>query len=165
MPDVARTYIRTALPADIEAIVRLEQRTFDEPWSRLLFEQFINAAGFLVAISTDGNPRPGGPIDGRLLGYIVTTPSDQSKRLLHLRNLAVAPRLRGQGVGSQLLERSLVSYRSGGYQRVFLEVRASNKPAIRLYRKHGFLVIGRQPGYYGDGEPALVMARDIEEGW
>lgn len=40
-----------------------------------------------------------------------------------------------------------------------LEVRASNAPAIALYRERlGFTVVGRRRGYYAQGEDALLMA-------
>jgi ribosomal-protein-alanine N-acetyltransferase len=39
-------------------------------------------------------------------------------------------------------------------------VRVSNDPAIRLYRRMGFLDQGVRPGYYSDnGEDALIMWR------
>ena len=46
--------------------------------------------------------------------------------------------------------------------RGYLEVRAGNEPAKRLYLRHGFVVTGRRERYYADsGEDALVMAEQI----
>ena len=48
---------------------------------------------------------------------------------------------------------------------VFLEVRASNVPAISLYRKLGFVEVGSRPGYYHSPvENALVMRSTIKIG-
>jgi len=44
---------------------------------------------------------------------------------------------------------------------VYLEVRVSNTPAISLYEKLGFRVVGRIPRYYSDGEDAYIMARPL----
>ncbi len=39
-----------------------------------------------------------------------------------------------------------------------LEVRASNDPAIKLYKKFGFAPVGFRTNYYSDtGEDALIM--------
>ena len=50
----------------------------------------------------------------------------------------------------------------GGGQECFLEVRASNHSAYRLYERYGFNEIGRRRNYYpaagGGSEDALVMA-------
>jgi ribosomal-protein-alanine N-acetyltransferase len=44
---------------------------------------------------------------------------------------------------------------------VTLEVRASNRIAQELYKKHGFQATGRRPRYYSsDGEDATIMSTD-----
>jgi len=43
---------------------------------------------------------------------------------------------------------------------VFLEVRASNIPAIALYRRLGFSDAGTRPGYYRNGDDALLLRWD-----
>jgi ribosomal-protein-alanine N-acetyltransferase len=46
---------------------------------------------------------------------------------------------------------------------LLLEVRRSNRPAIKLYRKHGFTALGVRPGYYGDnGEDAIEMILGLD---
>ncbi|MEK7403603.1 MAG: GNAT family N-acetyltransferase [Acidobacteriota bacterium] len=72
-------------------------------------------------------------------------------------NLAVAPELRRHGVASRLIEEVLGS-RPGAW---FLEVRASNAPARRLYQKLGFQEVARREDYYRDpAEAAVVMRRE-----
>lgn len=53
-------------------------------------------------------------------------------------NVAVLPGHRGRGLGTALLRRALRSLFRVGARRVYLEVTASNVPAMRLYRRHGF---------------------------
>ena len=38
-----------------------------------------------------------------------------------------------------------------------LEARISNPGELRLYGRHGFVVVGRRPRYYGDGKDALLL--------
>lgn len=160
---VDSTYLRRAIPADVDAISRLERQCFTEPWLPVAFQQFIQARGFLVAIEGESATTPSsGPLDGRLLGYVVTTPSaGQPRRVAHVRNLAVDPSARRRGIASELLQSSLGHYRTVGFERVLLEVRASNHGAIELYRRHGFQSTDRLPDYYGDGEEAIRMATEL----
>ncbi|MCY1457753.1 Ribosomal-protein-alanine acetyltransferase [compost metagenome] len=79
-------------------------------------------------------------------------------------NVCVDPSCQTRGLG-RLLFRALVKLaREHGAQRVFLEVRPSNTPAVALYHSEGFNEIGRRPRYYParDGrEDALVMAIEL----
>jgi ribosomal protein S18 acetylase RimI-like enzyme len=58
-----------------------------------------------------------------------------------IQNLGVTPCHRGRGLGTCLLFRALDGFREAGLQRVFLEVTADNRDAIRLYRRLGFRVV------------------------
>jgi ribosomal-protein-alanine N-acetyltransferase len=77
---------------------------------------------------------------------------------LHLINLAVHPDQRRLGAGSALV-RTLVEHASAERVRlVLLEVRRSNRAAIRLYRAHGFTAMGIRRRYYADNsEDAIEM--------
>jgi ribosomal protein S18 acetylase RimI-like enzyme len=58
-----------------------------------------------------------------------------------IQNLGVTPAHRGRGLGTCLLLRALDGFREAGLARVFLEVTADNRDAIRLYRGMGFRVV------------------------
>jgi ribosomal-protein-alanine N-acetyltransferase len=69
-------------------------------------------------------------------------------------NLAVAPSARRTGLARALLAHVLEAPHGSWY----LEVRASNLPAIRLYEGAGFRPSGTRPNYYKNSpEPAIVM--------
>lgn len=75
-----------------------------------------------------------------------------------VNNLAVDAALRRRGVGRLLLRHSIEHGAAEGCRVAFLDVRASNEAALRLYASHGFQVTGRRRKYYSDtGEDALVM--------
>ncbi len=78
----------------------------------------------------------------------------------HLLNLCIHPDWQQRGYGSLLLEYAINHVVRQGNESMYLEVRASNTRAARLYRNRGFRVIGSRRSYYqaGDGrEDAVVM--------
>ena len=70
-------------------------------------------------------------------------------------NLAVDPVWRRRGVGSALL--AAVVERAQGA--IFLEVAEPNFPAIALYRKQGWVDVGRRDGYYNQGTVNAVVMK------
>jgi ribosomal protein S18 acetylase RimI-like enzyme len=66
------------------------------------------------------------------------------KDSLYLSRIAVAPRLRGQGLGRVLMTEFLRAGWRAGIGRFDLDVAADNEPAIRLYRSFGFRVEARR---------------------
>ncbi|MFG6668378.1 ribosomal protein S18-alanine N-acetyltransferase [Halomonas sp. HNIBRBA4712] len=83
-----------------------------------------------------------------------------------LQMISVAPRLRGQGIGRALLEKTLAEARAWQSERLLLEVRAGNAEAIKLYQAAGFSTDGRRKNYYpaagaAGREDALLMSRAL----
>ena len=93
------------------------------------------------------------------MGYAVCwTVADES----HLLNIAVRPDARGRGVGTELLRECILRSARAGVDRIHLEVRAGNGPAIRMYEREGFSFQGIRRGYYADtGEDAILLSREI----
>lgn len=85
----------------------------------------------------------------------------------HVINVATHPAHRRKGAASALLAQLLADAKAHTARLVLLEVRRTNRAAIKLYRRHGFSIIGVRRGYYADtGEDALEMllALDPETG-
>ncbi|WP_458186913.1 ribosomal protein S18-alanine N-acetyltransferase [Haladaptatus sp. NG-WS-4] len=144
--------IRPAESADLLAISRIENASFSQPWPFAAFERFVDEPTFLVAV--DG---------GKIVGYVVAdVVSNHGRPLGHVKDLAVHPARRGEGIGRMLLERALSGLRERCVRSVKLEVRASNEPAISLYHQFGFGYLRTIPDYYGDGENALVMLAELD---
>lgn len=157
--------MRPVRRADLVSVHRIERAVFTQPWSYRAFEASLDARAFLVAVRPDErttvDPGGGGPIDGSgIVGYVVGDYA-ASHRRGHVKNLAVRADERGGGLGRELLERSLTRLANAGVESVRLEVRASNDPARSLYRSAGFTTSRRLPSYYGDGETAIVMTRQL----
>ncbi len=74
-------------------------------------------------------------------------------------NMAVSRAHRRNGIGSKLLESALEFSRIAGCASAYLEVRASNEPAIALYARHGFTECGRRAHYYREPiDDALLLS-------
>lgn len=79
-----------------------------------------------------------------------------------IQTIAVAEELRGHGYGRKLMEALLGAAHRRGVDAVFLEVRADNPVAQRLYESLGFIEIAVRPRYYQpDDVDAIVMRAEV----
>lgn len=143
--------LRPMRESDLDAVLDLERRAYEFPWTHAIFRDCLRADYLAWVLD----------VDGAISGYFMLSLAAGEA---HVLNICVAPELQGQGHGHRLLRSLLHLARSRGAQRVFLEVRPSNRAAIVLYDREGFNEIGRRPRYYParDGrEDALVMAMEL----
>ena len=142
---------------ELEPILSIEQRSFRWPWGRLSFEGELscqNACNYIVKSGANGTGE-------QVIAYAFFR---QAADALHLLKIAVSPAWRGHGIATRLLERCFAHRAEQGATSVHLEVRPSNTPAIELYEKLGFEVIGRRHKYYADTkEDALLMMKNLKE--
>src|SRR5659263_767846 len=140
-------------PSDLDGVMAIEEVSFPTPWSRGMFiEDFPrDFSDTLVAAGTEDE----------VLGYAVCwTIAGES----HLLNIAVHPTVRGQGTGRALLTECIRRAARAGASLFFLEVRAGNEAARRLYRSMGFVFRGIRKGYYTDtGEDAVLLDREVRK--
>jgi ribosomal-protein-alanine N-acetyltransferase len=137
-------------------MVEIEEASFSDPWSAASFAGYLsdsNVGRALVTVAQSGE---------RVVGYSVMLFALPDA---DLANIAVAPTARGQGTGRLLLDRTLMAARAVGTRTVFLEVRASNGAAIKMYEAAGFAQFARRRRYYRDPvEDALVLRLDLAPG-
>ncbi|MBY0321698.1 MAG: GNAT family N-acetyltransferase [Reyranella sp.] len=80
-------------------------------------------------------------VDGeRIVGAVRTKPLENA---LYISQIAVDPSRQGTGVGSWLLARIDEVGRSRGLSGLSLETAEMAEANIRLYRRHGFEIVGR----------------------
>lgn len=92
--------------------------------------------------------------EGRLAGYAGALVVDGETQIL---KVAVDPASRRRGIATGLVGHVAYDALNLASTRVTLEVRVSNEGAIGFYRAIGFEDVGVRPGYYSDGENALIM--------
>ncbi len=144
---------RAAVPADLEAITTIQNGAPDaahwEASDYLEYDCVVAVAS--VAMDRVAVDRSGGG-EGRIVGFLLSRQNAPAER--EVLNLAVATAERRKGVARKLLEGELAR----GRNTWFLEVRASNAPAIALYEDVGFQAVGIREEYYHDPlESAIVM--------
>ena len=140
-------HFRAMTEADLDTVLAIENAAFSHPWTRGLYVDAVKSYECWVMFV--GEQQVGHGVIDLIL--------DEA----HLLNITIAPAYQGRGLGLVLLEHLMSRARQRGGQECFLEVRASNQSAYRLYERFGFNEIGRRRNYYpapGGGEDALVMA-------
>ena len=140
---------------DLEPILAIERCSFQCPWGRISFEGELSCQyGFSFAVKSV--ERDGDGIE-QIIGYAFMRRICEE---LHVLKIAVAPICRGRGVATWILNRCFTTAARRGAASAHLEVRASNAPAVALYEKLGFKVVGRRPNYYAyANEDALMMSK------
>jgi ribosomal protein S18 acetylase RimI-like enzyme len=82
-------------------------------------------------------------VEGEVVGY-VTTSIVPEHRVGRIPDLAVAARVRGQGIGRRLLEHALASFRAQGLRVARIETLEHNRAGRHLYPSLGFVEVARQ---------------------
>ncbi len=148
-PVPAQLHLRPMTEADLEAVVAIEQLAYAHAWTRRNFADSL-AAGYPAQLLFDGP---------ELLGYNVAM---QVADEIHLLNITVAPAHQGQGLGRWMLQELMTRSLALGARWVWLEVRASNTQARRVYERFGFAQVGERKDYYpaahGQREHAIIMS-------
>ena len=112
---------------DVPAVAAIEKDCFSEPWSEQGFlDGMDNSAIFLVAEDEE-----------QIAGSIG-----------EITNVAVAQSARDRGMGASLVAAMQQWALEHGVERIVLEVRVSNAPAIHVYEKKGFVTIGVRKNFY-----------------
>jgi ribosomal-protein-alanine N-acetyltransferase len=140
--------VRAATEADVVAVTRLEREGFPEDaWTedyvRLAAEGDLPTVRLLVA-----------EVEGEVVGHaIVSTVFEVAE----LQRIAVGTAYRRRGHARALLASVVARAAEEGAERLLLEVRETNEPALAFDASAGFVRIDRRPRYYRDGTAGLVL--------
>jgi len=148
-----RFHIAAATPADLDALLALEQTAFDtDHLSRRQYRHHLGNphAAVLVARGAAG-----------VLGKAVLFFNERHD-IARLYSIAVGEAARGRGLGAALLAAAEREAHRRGRHRMRLEVAQKNSSAIRLYERHGFRRIGERQSYYENGEHAWRYEKTLD---
>ena len=138
--------------AHLKGAAELERLCFSSPWSASSLELLTNdgiGVGYLCLAPAAPQSEPMVAAYG---GMLITVDEGQ------ITNVAVHPDHRRCGYGAAIVHSLLRHAKDAKLDSVSLEVRVSNTAAIELYKKAGFVEMGRRKGFYQKPtEDALVM--------
>lgn len=139
--------IRPLLKKDLLPIKLLEEKIFDtDRLSLRSIKRFLSLKRhFFYGLF----------VEGQLAGMILILERQNSSKV-RLYSLGVSPLYEGCGFAQLLLERGIEFYKKRKKTLLKLEVKKTNKRAITFYEKNQFLLNGKIPSYYQDGEEALL---------
>lgn len=139
---------------ELDEIMSIELEVYPYPWTRGIFHDCLHV-GYCCRVLKSNN---------KIVAYsIMSAAAGES----HLLTIVVAPSEQGKGYGKIMLNQMIVLAISHHVKIMYLEVRPSNKNAIKLYHQRGFNEVGVRNNYYpdeGGREDALIMALDLSVG-
>lgn len=133
--------------ADIDAVMRIEEKIYTHPWTRGNFRDSLNA-GYSCWVYE---------LADEVIGYAVMMAAAEEA---HLLNFSISAEWQRQGWGKKFLKHLIGIARRHHAQMLLLEVRPSNVPGLKLYQGHGFKQIALRRGYYpalGGREDAILL--------
>lgn len=138
---------------EVFAVAQLDRALFSaESWSERAFADSLSDESRRFWVAKEGEA---------LLGFCGLSVSFEQGDIL---NIAVDPAHRKKGIGEALLRTAIEAFIALGGRELFLEVRASNAPARRLYEKCGFLPIGIRRNYYQQpAEDGAIYKLEVTE--
>jgi ribosomal-protein-alanine N-acetyltransferase len=143
--------LREMTEADLGAVLRIEREVHAHPWTLGNFSDALRS-GYQCKVFESA---------GVVMGYAVMMLAVDEAELL---DIAIDKGRQRKGMGRKLLEAMLSLARHENMRRMVLEVRASNQPAIALYRASGFEQIGLRRDYYpaaNGREDAILMGKGL----
>ncbi len=142
---------------DAAALHRIHQEDFNRPWSEHEFIDLLAQANVFGFAAREVGKRRAGPA-----GFVLARQAADEAEIL---TVAVARSARGLGLGRSLMDAVLRALHAERTTSLFLEVNETNAVAIALYRRLGFVQVGKRPDYYeqpgGGHTGAIVMRRDL----
>lgn len=150
----SRSIIIKALENSVEIDICARMMANSEPWISLRrdYEASVETLSVpskevYLALSNE-----------EIVGFIIL--NMQGGFIGYIQTVCVLPGMRGAGIGSKLLdfveERVLRETPN-----VFICVSSFNTRALRLYRRHGYAVVGELPDYVISGHSEILLRKSV----
>ncbi|MDQ6951270.1 MAG: GNAT family N-acetyltransferase [Mariprofundales bacterium] len=149
-------HLRLATEDDLPSLAAMAEAALPEAWPLPLMEEALRLDHHRMVVAEAHGSVGSDRVVGYLLASLVVPDA------IELLQVVVAPNCRRSGIATALMHWLGARCLAGG--RILLEVRGSNRAAVRLYRRLGFRQLATRHHYYRPAAPstaredALVMA-------
>ena len=151
--------IRRVRKGDIDRIIDIERSWHHlSHWSIDSYYRLLNDDSFTSSFVAEIEDETGRPdIVGFVIFHIAADVSE-------IYNIAVENGHARSGIGKQLMSAAIHESGRRKAEKVMLEVRKSNNPAITFYLKFNFTIAGERKNYYSNPiEDAYVMELEVSD--
>lgn len=140
---------------DLDAVACIENVSFKHPWSRNAFLSDLSLEySHNLVLKLENSSKT-----YQIIAYLCYRVAGEDA---HILKIAVHPEYRCRGIAFEFLTHCLDAMTTQRIRSAILEVRESNAEGIGLYKKTGFAIEARLPGYYSDTrEDAILMRKHI----
>ena len=144
--------VRKFTPDDLKRVFEIENMSFDQSYGINMFQQLYEmGVGFLVAEE-----------NGYVIGYVIFWIKYENQ--CHIISIAVDKNYRRLGCGTQLLVKAISILSLLNLDTIYLEVNENNVGAVEFYKQFSFRVDRVVPGYYENGDGAIVLYLPLDKG-
>ena len=144
--------VRKFTPNDLKRVFEIENMSFNQSYGIDMFQQLYDmGVGFLVAEH-----------EGYVIGYVIFWIKYENQG--HIISIAVDKNYRRTGAGTQLLVKAISILSLLRIDSIYLEVNENNSGAVEFYKTFNFKIDRVVPGYYEDGDGAIIMYLPINRG-
>ncbi len=134
---------------EVDNLIELYADNFSDGWNKAQLQSAFDTGRFIAL---------GVKESGELVGALtISLGLDDAD----LEGIVVKKNYLNRGVATFLMEQMIKVVKESGINKILLEVRKGNTPAISLYQKFNFKAIHVRKGYYADGEDAVIMQGDL----
>ena len=137
--------VRKFTPNDLKRVFEIESMSFNQSYGLELVQQLYEmGVGFLVAEE-----------DGYVIGYVIFWIKYEDQG--HIISIAVDKNYRRLGAGTRLLVKAISILSLLNIRAIYLEVNENNTGAVEFYKTFNFKIDRVVPGYYENGDGAIIM--------
>ena len=137
--------VRKFTSNDLKRVFEIENMSFNQSYGINMFQQLYDmGVGFLVAEQ-----------DGYVIGYVIFWIKYENQG--HIISIAVDKNYRRSGAGTQLLVKAISILSLLRIDAIYLEVNENNDGAVEFYKTFNFKIDRVVPGYYENGDGAIIM--------
>lgn len=144
--------VRKFVPKDLKRVYEIENMSFDQSYGINMFQQLYEMGiGFLVAEKDD-----------YVIGYVMFWIKYENQG--HIISIAVDKNYRHLGAGTELLVKAISILSMLPIDAIYLEVKETNTAAVEFYERFNFIKDRVVPGYYENGDGAIIMYLPLKRG-